>query len=278
MVDQSTTNALSILELIKRTDIPISKGMDRPLIQNPIISSDVHNASGLGYAKLSAPTIKAANLHAIDQIIQRIMAEPDEITLITLGPLTNLAMAIRREPRIISAVKEVVAMGGAIHESGNITPQAEFNIFFDPHSAHIVFHSGLPLTLVPLDVTYKTILRQDDLNKLAGISSPISRFINDATRFYIEFYKRKRNMDGCALNDPLALALTLIPQLATPRKLFVDVDISGGVSFGKTFADFYQLLGKEENMKVASNVRAEDFITFFMERMTHLSNSFKDLR
>ena len=275
-VEQGVINALSILELAKSTDIPVAQGMRTPLIQPPIISSDVHNISGLGYASLPYPSNKAVDSHAIDLLIQKIMAEPDEITLVTIGPLTNLAMAIRREPRLARAVKEVISMGGAINESGNMTPQAEFNIFFDPHAAHIVFHSGMPMTLVPLDVTYKTILRQTELDQLAENPSSISRFVMDATRFYMEFYKKNRNMDGCAMNDPLALALTFAPRLVTLKKLFVDIDISEGASMGKTYADIYRVLGKEENISVASEVRSTDFIQIFMERITRLSVSLLD--
>lgn len=270
-VEQGVINALSILELAKSTGIEVAQGMGTPLIQPPIISSDVHNISGLGYASLPYPSNKAVDSHAIELLIQKIMSEPDEITLVTIGPMTNLAMAIRREPRLTRAVKEVISMGGAINKSGNMTPQAEFNIFFDPHAAHIVFHSGMPMTLVPMDVTYKTILRQADLNQLAKNLSPISRFVMDATRFYMEFYKKNRNMDGCAMNDPLALALTFAPQLVNLKKLFVDIDISGGVSMGKTYADFYRILGKEENINVALQVKSDEFIQIFIERINQLS-------
>lgn len=276
MAEQGVINALAILELTNATHIPVAQGMRRPLVQPPIISSDVHNTSGMGYANLPEPSIKATNVHGVDLLIEKIMAEPDEITLVTIGPLTNLAMAIRREPRLIRDVKEVISMGGAINESGNMTPQAEFNIFFDPHAAHIVFHSGLPLTLVPIDVTYKTILTQTDLDQLAEISSPISGFILNATRFYLDFYKKNRNMDGCAMNDPLALALTFAPQLVDLEEIFVDIDISGGVSMGKTYADIYRVLGKDRNLKVASNVRSKDFIQIFIERMKRLSRALPD--
>lgn len=275
-VEQGVINALSILELAKSTGIQVAQGMGIPLIQPPIISSDVHNTSGLGYASLPSPSNKPIDSHAIELLIQRIMSEPDEITLVTIGPMTNLAMAIRREPRLTRAVKEVICMGGAINESGNMTPQAEFNIFFDPHAAHIVFHSGMPITLVPMDVTYKTILRQADLNQLSKNLSPISHFVMDATRFYMEFYKKNRNMDGCAMNDPLALALAFAPQLVDLEKLFVDIDISGGVSMGKTYADVYRILGKEENINVASKVRSDEFIQIFLERINRLSMALLD--
>lgn len=272
-VDQGIINALSVLELANMPHIPVARGFMTPLVRPLLTSPDVHNITGLGYAKLPSPITHQDYRHAVDLIIEKIMAEPEELTIVTIGPLTNLAIAIRREPKLISNVKEVISMGGAIRESGNITPQAEFNMFFDPHAAHIVFHSGIPLTLVPLDVTYKVIMTYEDLNRIAETPSPISNFILDAARFYIEFYKKNRNMNGCALNDPLTLALTFAPELVKTERLFVDVDISEGVSMGKTFADFYRTLGKEENLWIASEVKPKDLIQIFVERIAKLSKA-----
>jgi purine nucleosidase len=136
-----------------------------------------------------------------------------EITLVALAPLTNLALAIRREPRIIPAVKEVIVMGGAIRHQGNTTPLAEFNVYVDPHAAHIVYHSGMPITLVPLDVTYQCILTRSNVERLLATESPVTRFIADATRFYMEFHDAYQKIEGCIINDPLALALVFAPQL-----------------------------------------------------------------
>jgi purine nucleosidase len=199
------------------------------------------------------------------------MAAPGKITLVCIGPLTNVAMAIRQEPRIVQAIKEVFIMGGAIRHEGNTTPLAEFNTFVDPHAAHIVYHSGLPITLTPLDVTYQCILTQADVNRLLKIDSPITKFIADATRFYMEFHDEYQSIEGCVINDPLTLALTFMPELCDYRELYVDVDLSGGVSMGNTFADFYKMLKKPANMKVALGVRPRNFIELFLERMERLA-------
>ena len=204
------------------------------------------------------------------------MANPREITLVAIGPLTNIALAIRKEPRIVETVNELYIMGGAIRHQGNTTPLAEFNTYVDPHAAHIVYHSGMPITLTPLDVTYKCVLLAEDVARLQKINSPIPDFIADATRFYMEFHDEYQGIQGCVINDPLTLALTFAPNLCDYEKQYVDVDISGGVSMGKTFADFYKMTDKQANMKIALGVRSRDFVDLFVERMELLCEAIRD--
>ena len=275
-VEKATRNALAVLELLGKSHIPVVQGTSLPLVVSLKASDHVHGQSGLGNAKLPEPNIKPVAQHAIDFLIERFLAEPGELSLFAIGPLTNVALAIRKEPRFASAVKEMVIMGGAIREGGNITPQAEFNIYADPHAAHIVFHSGIPITLIPLDVTHKTMLYTTQIDQLKNIGSPISRFIVDATSDYIHFTESKTGISGCALHDPLTLATVIAPELLTIEEHFVDVDISGGVSTGSTFADFYHTTARPTNMKVALDVRGEDFVELFIQRMKKLSNSISD--
>jgi purine nucleosidase len=271
--EQNTINALSILELAQSTHIPVAKGCEIPLVQPSLLAPETHGDTGLGYAGLPAPKIEPINLHGVDFLIEKIMQTPGELTLICIAPLTNIALAIRREPRIVKAVKEVIVMGGAIRHQGNETPQAEFNAYADPHASHIVYHSGLPITLVPLDVSYQCILTQSNVERLLKTQSKISTFISEASRFYMEFHKEYQNIDGCVINDALALALAFAPELCEYQELYVDIDISGGVSMGKTFADFYNYQKKSANMKVALGVRARDFIELFLARMERLARS-----
>jgi purine nucleosidase len=272
-VEQGTRNALSLLEMTGASHIPVAQGCGVPLVQPSLLAPETHGNSGLGYAKLTTSRHTPHPLHAVDFLIQTLLANPGEFTLVAIGPLTNLAIAIRREPRIIPAIKELVIMGAAIRFQGNTTPLAEFNAFVDPHAAHIVYHCGVPITLVPLDVTYQCILTPRDVNHLLKIPSPLSRFIADATRFYMEFHDAYQKIEGCVINDPLALALTFAPQLCDYEEHYVDIDIQGGVSMGNTFADFYQMTGKPANMKVALQVRGRDFIDLFIDRMEKLSRA-----
>ena len=272
-LEQGTINGLSVLELANASHVPLAKGYENPLVQPSLLAPETHGNTGLGYAKLPEPQAKAIRQHGSDFLIEKILAAPGEITLVAIGPLTNVALAIRQEPRIVGSIKELIIMGGAIRHEGNTTALAEFNTYVDPHASHIVFHAGIPTTLVPLDVTYQCLLTAQDVERLQKIDSPISTFIKDATRFYMEYHDDYQGIEGCVVNDPLALALTFAPELCDYQELPVDVDISGGVSMGKTFADFYNYHKKPANMKVALGVRPRDFIELFSERMEKLARS-----
>ncbi len=272
-LEQATRNALSILELANAGHIPVAKGCELPLVQPSLLALETHGDSGLGYAQLPEPRAKPIAQHGVDFLIEKILASPGEITLLAIGPLTNIAMAIRQEPRIVEALREIIIMGGAIRYEGNTTALAEFNTYVDPHAAQIVYHAGIPTTLVPLDVTYQCILTPGDVQRMQNTDSPVTTFVADATRFYMEFHDEYQKIDGCVINDPLALALTFAPELCTYQELPVDVDLSGGISMGKTVADFYNYGKKAATMKVALGVRAKDFIDLFVERMLRLTRS-----
>ena len=270
-LEQATHNALSILELAGARHIPVAKGCELPLVQPSLLAPETHGNTGLGYAKLPEPQTRPIRQHGTDFLIERIMSNPGEITLVALGPLTNVALAIRQEPRIVNALKELIIMGGAIRHEGNTTALAEFNTYVDPHAAHIVYHAGIPTTLVSLDVSYQCVLTQPDVDRLLQIDSPLTRFIADTTRFYMEFHDEYQGVEGGVINDPLALALTFAPGLCNYQYLPVDVDIFSSVSLGKTFADFYNYNKKPANMQLALDVRARDFIELFLERMERLA-------
>ena len=269
--NQAVSNALSVLELAQAAHIPVYKGCELPLVRPSLLAPETHGDRGLGYAELAEPKTKPQVQRGSDFLIERIMSKPGEITIVAIGPLTNVALAIRQEPRIVAAVKEVFIMGGAIRHEGNATPVGEFNTYADPHAAHIVFHSGMPITLTPLDVTYQCVLMKQDVARLLKIESPITRFIADATRFYMEFHDEYQSIDGCVINDPLTLAMTFMPELCDYQDLYVDVDLSGGVSTGSTFADFYRMTRKPANLKVALGVRQRDFFELFLARMEKLA-------
>jgi inosine-uridine nucleoside N-ribohydrolase len=271
-VEKATRNALSVLELGNASHIPVAQGSVLPLVQPLRASAHIHGESGIGNAQLPEPQAKPVRGHAVDYLIERVLAEPNEVSIFPIGPLTNIAMAVRKEPEFAKAVKELVIMGGAIQEGGNITPLAEFNIYVDPHAAHIVFHSGIPITLIPLDVTHKCLLKKEHVDRLMKIDSPVTRFLKDAIDVYLKA-SIELGYEGCALHDPLTLAMIIAPELLTLKEYYVDVDISGGVSMGKTFADILNVTKKPANMKVAMDVRGEEFIELFLQRMETLSRN-----
>lgn len=272
-LEQAVRNGLSILELAGAGHIPLARGCELPLVQPSLLAPETHGNTGLGYAKLPEPLTQPVGQHGSDFLIEKVLSSPGEVTLVAVGPLTNVALAIRKEPKFAKSLKELIVMGGAIRHEGNTTALAEFNTYVDPHAAHIVFHAGIPTTLVPLDVTYQCILMASDVERLLKLKSPITKFIKEATDFYMEYHDTWQGIKGCIINDPLALALTFAPELCDYEELPVDVDISGGVSMGKTFADFYNYQKKPANMRVALGVRQRDFIELFLERMERLALS-----
>lgn len=271
-LETATRNALAILELAQAGGVPVVAGSVVPLVQPLRASAHVHGQSGVGNAKLPDPKNKPVEQHAVDYLIERVLAEPNELSIFPIGPLTNIAMAIRKEPKFAKAVKELVIMGGAVLEHGNVTPQAEFNIYVDPHAAHIVFHSGIPITLIPLDVTHKCLLKPIHINRLLQVNSPITRFIKSAVETCFA-HSKSYGGEGCAMHDPLTLATVIAPELLTLKELYVEVDHSSGVSIGKTFGDFLGTTNKPANMKVALQVRGDEFIEVFIQRMESLAKS-----
>jgi purine nucleosidase len=269
-LEQGVVNALAVLELAGASDTPVAAGVPVPLVKPVLAAPETHGDMGLGYAHLPAPRRTPVDQHAVDLIIERIMAAPKEITLVAVAPLTNIAMAIRREPRVVEAVREVIIMGGALRHQGNTTPLAEFNTYVDPHAAYIVYHSGMPITLTPLDVTYQCLLQPEDVNRLLATASPIAHFIADATRFYMEFHDSYQSIQGCAINDPLALALAFAPDLVETREYHVTVDIYSEMGLGNTVADFYNAWRRPPNVRAALDVHARRFMDLFVERMEQL--------
>lgn len=287
-------NARAVLSMANRSDIPVYVGVASPLLRPAFTAAETHGASGLGYAVLPPAESAIATTHAVDFIIDTIMANPGEVSLIPVAPLTNIALAIRKEPRIVSAVREVIIMGGATRVDGNTTSLAEFNFYVDPHAAHIVMQSGMPITLVPWDITRDVMLYQRHIDEIMAVSSPVSQFIADATRFYLEFHLASFGVAGCAINDPVALALTFWPELARTTPVHIDVEHISELTMGKSvityvgdethaprdtdITGYNRATGRWQSMhRPTANVRLvtefdhEQFIERFVARMVHLA-------
>jgi purine nucleosidase len=264
-------NALDVLALGGAPHIPVAAGVARPLLRPPLLAPETHGDSGLGHATLTpAPTEPVAD-HAVDLLIRELLATPGQVTLVAIGPLTNIALALRKEPRIVQAVRRVIIMGGALRVEGNTTPLAEFNIYADPHAAHMVLHSGMPVVLLPWDITRDILLTQADIARLTQIDSPLTRFVADATRFYIDFHLAHFGTAGCAINDPAALALAFAPDLAQTTPLYVDVELTSELTMGKTVGDFLGTLGHAPNVQLVTAFDTPRFLDFFHERMHALA-------
>jgi purine nucleosidase len=269
-LDQGVRNALAVVELAG-ADVLVVPGVALPLIRPPFTAPETHGDRGLGNAQLDEPRTAPANEHAVDRIVGTIMAADEPVTLVAVGPLTNVALAIRREPRIAQRVDAVIVMGGAIDVPGNTTPLAEFNVYVDPHAAYIVLHSGMPLTLLPWDITSQVLLTQAHVDTLLQIKSPITRFIADATSFYMTFHKQYFGYAGCSINDPCAVALAFQPDLAEYENVFVDVELDGAKSVGNTIADRQGIWQQQPNVRLVRSFRTEAFLHLFVERMATLA-------
>jgi inosine-uridine nucleoside N-ribohydrolase len=274
-VDLTTRNALALLELAGRTDIPLARGCERPIARQPVVADYVHGQNGLGGIELPEPQLQPVSQHAVDLLIEKVLAAPGEITLVPVGPLTNIAMALRKEPRIANSVREVVIMGGALRVPGNVTPEAEFNIFADPHAAHMVFHAGWPMRLVTLDVTNKTLLRREQVQVLASSGSPITRLIQQMVDNFLHTFGQPRGITAFQMHDPLCLAAAFQPELITWEPAYVDVELTGNLTFGETVAYFER---KEDidpslehlhpsNMLTSVGVDVERFIALYTDRI-----------
>jgi purine nucleosidase len=273
---QGVRNALAVLELVQAA-VPVVPGVAAPLIKPPFTAPETHGDLGLGNAHLAEPRTAPADDHAVDRIVRTLMAAHEPVSVVAVGPLTNLALAVRREPRIVQRVHKVIVMGGAIDVPGNTTPLAEFNVYVDPHAAHIVLHSGLPLTLLPWDITSQVLLTQADVQMLLEIESPITRFVADATSFYIEFHKQYFGYAGCSLNDPCAVALVFRPELAQYEEVFIDVDLESTKSFGKTIADRQRVWKQPPNVRLVRSFDGDAFLRLFLERIAALARRTKDV-
>lgn len=269
-VEKCTTNALKLVELLGMQDIPVAIGADQPLVKALSVAEETHGDTGLGHAILPPPVVTTVQENAANLIIKIVNANPGEITILCIGPVTNLALALLKEPSLRKKIKNVVSMAGAIHYPGNATPSSEYNVFCDPESFDILLRSGIDLTLVPLDVTYQCIFTKDHLARLKGARADIENFIDRSTAFYMEFHAEYQGIQGCAINDPLAAAILVKPELVSFRDYYVDIELHGEFTTAKLSADHFGASGKSPNAKVAMEVDVEGFMDFFIQRVKSL--------
>ncbi|MBY0123347.1 nucleoside hydrolase [Bacillus sp. S/N-304-OC-R1] len=265
-LDQATMNTKKVVQLLgKENEIKVVKGASRPLLRKPFYEHSVHGNDGIGGALKDMEVNMGDEGFAPDFIIEQAEKHKGEITFILLAPLTNMALAVRKEPRLKEWIKELVIMGGAVKRPGNITPTAEFNMYVDPEAAKIVLHSGIPITLVGLDVTSDTLLTDADVEKMQGNS--IGEFVKDSTEHYINRYFELNGIRSCAMHDPLAVGIALDRSLVKTVKHYVDVETKSELCDGYTMCDFKNMLKKEPNAEVCLEVDSERFINMLVETL-----------
>ena len=254
-----TRNALAVATVAGITDVPIAAGCDRPLVRAQEVAPDVHGESGLDGPELPEPTVSLDPRHAVDLIIDVVMREePGTVTLVPVGPLTNIAMAARKEPRIVERVKEVVLMGGGFHV-GNWSPVAEFNILVDPEAAHIVFSAGWELTMVGLDLTHQALATDEVAARIQALDTPVSDFVLGLFDFFRAAYKDAQGFDFPPVHDPCAVAYCIDPSVMTTRRAPLTVELTGTQTLGMTVADFRAPAPADCPTQVAVDLDVEKF-------------------
>jgi purine nucleosidase len=270
-LSRTSTNARIILEFCARTDIKVFAGADKPIARPLVTAEHVHGKTGLDGPELHEPQMPLQEQHAVDFIIETLKREPaGTVTLCTLGPLTNIATVLEKAPEIAGRVRELVMMGGGFFEGGNITPAAEFNIYVDPEAAAAVFKSGIPIVMMPLDVTHKVLTLKSRVAKLRAIGSRPAVALVEMLDFFERFDVEKYGSDGGPLHDPTVVAYLLKPELFSGRDCNVEVEVASPLTVGMTVVDWWQVTGRKHNARVMKDVDADGFFALLVERVGRL--------
>jgi purine nucleosidase len=270
-VEQNAINARKVVELSGRSDIPVYAGCSRPLRRHLVTAEHVHGDTGLNGPSLPDPQIPLTPQHGVDYIIETLMtAEPKTVTLCTLGPLTNIAMALIKQPAIAERIQEIVMMGGAYFEVGNITPAAEFNIYVDPEAADVVMRSGAPITIQPLDVTHMIQSTPARLEAIKAIGNRSGQAVYDMLTFSEGFDLKKYGWTGAPLHDPTVIAYLLQPDLFEGRHCNVTIETSSELTVGMTVVDFWHVTGRAYNATYMRSGNADGFYKLLTERLARL--------
>ncbi|MDD9716000.1 nucleoside hydrolase [Dinoroseobacter sp. PD6] len=264
-------NARIVCELAGKPEVPVFAGCDRPLARALVTAEHVHGKTGLDGPVLPEPTMPLQDQHAVDFLIETLRREPTgTVTLCPLGPLTNIATAFAKAPDIIPRVAEIVLMGGAYFEVGNITPAAEFNIYVDPEAAKAVFGAGAPLVVMPLDVTHKALTTAPHIAGFRAMGTRVGEMVAAWTDFFERFDKEKYGSEGAPLHDPCVIAWLLAPELFTGRHINVEIEVDSPLTRGMTVADWWGVTERAANALFIGDVDAEGFFALLTDRIARL--------
>ena len=267
----TSRNVRIVCELCGQSDMPVHEGARHPILRKQVTAEHVHGRTGLDGAELPEPTMAARSQHAVDFIVETVMREPaGSVTLCTLGPLTNVALALQMEPAIAGRVRELVMMGGGFFEGGNITPAAEFNIYVDPEAAAAVFASEIPIVMMPLDVTHQLLTRKDRVARIAALGTRPAQVLVDWLAFFERFDEEKYGSDGGPLHDPTVIAYLLKPELFSGRHCNVEIETQSELTVGMTVVDWWRVSGRKPNAMVMRHVDADGFFDLLTERVGRL--------
>jgi purine nucleosidase len=269
---QNAMNAMKIVELSGRTDVPVYAGCERPMRRTLVTAEYVHGKTGLDGPDLPDPKIRLQDKHGVDFIIDTLRAEPaDTLTICALGPLTNLAMAFVKAPDIVTRVQEIVLMGGGLFEGGNTTPAAEFNIYVDPEAADVVFHSGIPITQMPLDVTHFMLGNEERVDRFRKLGNRTGVATAEMLEFFERFDEAKYGWDGGPLHDPCVIAYLLKPELFKGKHVNVAIETQSELTRGMTVVDWWGVTGRAKNVNYIRSGDSDGFFALLFERLATLA-------
>jgi inosine-uridine nucleoside N-ribohydrolase len=270
-LELTSKNARIVCELGERPDIPVFAGCAAPLRRPLVTAEHVHGKTGLDGPDLPDPAIPLKQGHGVDFIIETLRSHPaDSVTLCPLGPLTNIATAFERAPDIVDRVHEIVLMGGAYFQVGNITPAAEFNIYVDPEAAEFVFKSGASIVVMPLDVTHKVLVTQPRNDAFRAIGTPVGKAVAEMTDFFERFDKEKYGSTGAPLHDPCVIAYLIRPDLFTGRHINVEIETQSELTLGMTVADWWRVTDRPANAMFMGDIDADGFFALLTDRLARL--------
>lgn len=271
-IEKVTRNALAVARVAGITGVPFARGAHRPLVRAIEVAESIHGKSGLDGPRLPEPTLTLDPRHAVDFIIDTVMAsDPGEITLVPTGALTNIAIAVRKEPRIASRVREVVLMGGGVNV-GNWSATSEFNIVIDPEAAHIVFNESWPVTMVGLDLTHEALATPDVSAAIAAVGTGPARFVGELLEFFAHTYKDQQGFDFPPVHDPCAVAYVIDPSVMDVVRVPLDIELTGTLTLGMTVADFRAPAPADCTTQVARNLDHAKFWALIVDALQRIGD------
>ncbi|MDH3607091.1 MAG: nucleoside hydrolase [Acidimicrobiia bacterium] len=268
-LELTTRNSLMMVELAGRTDVPVYAGCDQPMVRPLVTAEFVHGKSGIDGSNLPNPTTQPADGHAVDYLLQAIRQRPG-MTLCTLGPLTNVGTALQREPGIAEDIEKIVLMGGGFFEGGNTTPAAEFNIYEDPQAADLVFRSGIPLVMMPLDVTHQALTSDARIQAFRDLGNAAGAATAGMLEFYERYDMERYGTLGGPLHDPTVIAYLLEPEMFGGRHCSVEIETTSELTMGMTVVDWWDLTEADPNCLVVNQIDDQGFYTLLTDRIGRL--------
>ncbi|WP_164925117.1 nucleoside hydrolase [Thermanaerovibrio acidaminovorans] len=257
-LEKTVRNALNVASVLNLKGVPIAAGMSRPMVREQVIADDIHGETGLDGPVFEEHDLQRDPRHGVDLIIETLLASDGDVSILPTGPLTNVAMAMRKDPRIVSKIKRIVLMGGS-YQLGNVTPAAEFNIYADPEAAHVVFSSGVPIVMMGLDLTRQVRCTRQVIDRMGAIGNRVSKLFVDLMEFFSKTQEEVFGWDAPPLHDPTTVAYVIDPSIFVTKPMRVDVELRGDHTYGRTCCDYFGVTKREPNAEVATTLDLDRF-------------------